>query len=122
MKSRAPTSIIPAILFVALATPARLAAQVSGTSPLPYPNAVTDRAIHSKTAMSAPPVNTVFYDPDLGARMVRVSDEITNPFRPNGYLRQKDRDILPPGTEVRKNSTYWPRGEFLWLSDSIQRR
>jgi hypothetical protein len=100
MKPRTLILMIPAILFAALAMPAWLAAQVAGTSAMPYPNAVTDRAIHSKTPMYPLPVNTVFYDPDFYARMVRVSDETTNRFRLNGYLR----------TEGSGHSASWNRG------------
>ena len=45
----------------------------------PYPNAFTDRAVHPKTPMAPPPINTVFQDPDFGAFMVRVTDDNTNP-------------------------------------------
>ena len=70
MKSRVITLVVSATFLMALARPSWLPAQVTGTSPVPYPNAVTDRAIHSKTPRSAPKINTVFYDPDFGARMV----------------------------------------------------
>lgn len=44
----------------------------------PYPNAITDRLVHSKTFMPPPAVNTVFTDPDFGSAMVRVTDERTD--------------------------------------------
>jgi hypothetical protein len=99
MKSRPTVIIIAATLFVAMAEPVLLAAQVAGSGTLPYPSAVTDLTIHLKTPMSPPPVNTVFYDPDFGARMVRVSDETTNLFHLNGYLR----------TEGSGHSASWSR-------------
>lgn len=55
-------------------------------SPAPYPNAVTDRFLHPKTALVPPPINTGFTDPDFGSSMVRVSDENTNPRHSNLYV------------------------------------
>jgi hypothetical protein len=44
----------------------------------PYPNAVTDRAIHPETPMLPPPRNVVVTDPDFGSSIVRATDETTN--------------------------------------------
>ena len=44
----------------------------------PYPNAVTDRAIHLESPMSVPPTNVVVTDPDFGSSIVRATDEMTN--------------------------------------------
>jgi hypothetical protein len=52
----------------------------------PYPNAITDHAIHPEKPMPVPVRNHVFPDPDFGSLIVRASDETTNAF-PNGYLR-----------------------------------
>jgi hypothetical protein len=56
----------------------------------PYPNAITDRAVHPKTPMAPPPVNTVFQDPDFGAFMVRVTDDNTNPKNLHSYFRNPE--------------------------------
>ncbi len=66
-----------------LSGPSGLAAQ--GVQP--YPKAITDRLVHTKTAMTVPQVNVPFTDPDFGSRMVRVTDENSQFRRPGGYLR-----------------------------------
>ncbi len=53
----------------------------------PYPNAFTDRAVHPKTPMAPPPINTVFQDPDFGAFMVRVTDDNTDPKHLHSVFR-----------------------------------
>src|SRR5438270_9448679 len=53
----------------------------------PYPNAITDRVVRTETAMPAPPVNTIFQDPDFGSWMVRATDETTNYRHAGGYVR-----------------------------------
>jgi hypothetical protein len=55
-------------------------------SPQPYPNAVTDRGIHPKTAMLPPAFNVPFTDPDFGSRMVRATNRSTNYVLPGSYL------------------------------------
>ena len=52
----------------------------------PYPNAITDRALHTATPMTPPPAWTVFKDPDFGSSMVRVTDGNTNPRHPASYF------------------------------------
>jgi hypothetical protein len=56
----------------------------------PYPNALTDREVHPKTAMTPPSVNTVFRDPDFGTLMVRVTDSNTNPNNLRSYFRNPE--------------------------------
>ncbi len=58
----------------------------------PYPNAFTDRAVHPKTPMAPPPVNTVFQDPDFGSLMVRVTDHNTNLKRLHSYFRNPETE------------------------------
>lgn len=59
----------------------------------PYPNAITDRLFHGKTAMAPPAVNAVFQDPDLGSSMVRITDGKTNPQQPDGFFRNPSAAI-----------------------------
>jgi hypothetical protein len=59
----------------------------------PYPNAVTNREFYAKTPMTPPAVNTVFQDPDLGATMVRVTDENTNPKLPGDFFLNPDAAV-----------------------------
>jgi hypothetical protein len=56
----------------------------------PYPNAFTDRAVHPKTPMAPPPINTVFQDPDFGAFMVRVTDDNTTPKNLHSVFRNPE--------------------------------
>ncbi|HET9306931.1 MAG TPA: hypothetical protein VFO46_12955 [Candidatus Sulfotelmatobacter sp.] len=51
-----------------------------------YTHAVTDNAIHLKTAMSPPPRNLPFKDPDFGSAIVRATDESTNYIFPGTSL------------------------------------
>ena len=53
----------------------------------PYPNAITDRQVHSKTPILPPSVNAVFTDRDFGSAMVRVTDESTDSSLSGGYFR-----------------------------------
>ena len=58
----------------------------------PYPNAITNRNFYPKTPMIPPSANVVFADPDLGAPMVRVTDENTNPRQPGSFFRNPPED------------------------------
>lgn len=53
----------------------------------PYPNATTDKLIHTETPMAPPPVNTPFTDPDFGSQMLRVTDETSDFEHPGGFVR-----------------------------------
>ena len=53
----------------------------------PYPNAITDRVVRIESPMPAPPINTVFNDPDFGSLMVRVTDGTTFQRHPGIYFR-----------------------------------
>jgi hypothetical protein len=64
-----------------------LATEAAAQGRQPYPNAITDRVIHTETPMLPPPVNTPFLDPDFGSLMVRATDETTNFKNPGSYLR-----------------------------------
>lgn len=68
----------------------------------PYPNAVTDRQVHPKTAMLPPPVNAVFADPDFGSLMVRVTDENTNPKHAHTYFRNPISEVNSWNSDGRK--------------------
>jgi hypothetical protein len=59
----------------------------------PYPNAITDRLFYPKTPMAPPAVNTPFADPDLGAAMVRVTDQNLNPRIPGSFFRNPPADV-----------------------------
>lgn len=76
------TCTLPFVLCVLFASTSLLPAQ----SPLTYPDAVTDTAIHDKTAMSPPPRNLPFKDPDFGSDMIRATDETTNYIFPGTSL------------------------------------
>ena len=65
---------------------------VSAQGIQPYPNAITDRSFYPKSPMPPPPANTVFPDPDLGALMVRITNENTNPRHPGGYFHNPPQD------------------------------
>jgi len=52
----------------------------------PYPNAITDRLVHTKTAMLPPAVNTVFSDPDFLTSMVRVTNPNTDPTHSGAFF------------------------------------
>jgi hypothetical protein len=58
----------------------------------PYPNAFTDRAVHPKTPMAPPAINTVFQDPDFGALMVRATDDNTSPQVLHSYFRNPESE------------------------------
>jgi hypothetical protein len=75
-----------AIVFLALSIPS-LVTRASAQGIQPYPNAVTDRAIHPETPMALPATNVVFTDPDFGEQMVRATDGTTNFKSPNTFLR-----------------------------------
>jgi hypothetical protein len=70
------------ILYVLMAK-----ANLSGQNLQPYPNAVTDQLVHTKTPMTLPMVNVPFVDPDFGSQMVRVTDESSQFLHPGRYLR-----------------------------------
>lgn len=72
-------------LQIVLALIAPLSVLAQGIQP--YPNAITDRAIHAETPMQPPPVNVVFADPDFGSLMVRATDASTNYKLPNTALQ-----------------------------------
>lgn len=65
----------------------------------PYPNAVTDRLIHTETPMAVPAKGVVFSDLDFGSRMVRVTDDTTN-FRLPG---------TPVHTDASGKANEWSR-------------
>lgn len=75
-----------AIAFLALTT-LSLLTTASAQGIQPYPNAITDRAIHPETPMAVPAINVVFNDPDFGEQMVRATDAATNFKTPNTFLR-----------------------------------
>lgn len=58
----------------------------------PYPNALTNRQFYVKTTMTPPAVNAVFADPDLGAMMVRITDENTDLTHPGRYFHNPPQD------------------------------
>jgi hypothetical protein len=68
----------------------------------PYPNAITDRAMHTQTAMAPPPVWTLFNEPDFGSLMVRVTDENTNPKAPGSFFRNPLPDVNEWSVDNRK--------------------
>ena len=68
----------------------------------PYPNAITDRLLHGKTAMAPPAVNAVFQDPDLGASMVRITDGNTNPKHPDSFFRNPSDTVNEWSMDNRK--------------------
>jgi hypothetical protein len=59
----------------------------------PYPDAITNRQLYTKTPMAPPAANTVFQDPDLGATMIRVTDANTNPKQINDFFRNTLDDV-----------------------------
>jgi len=61
--------------------------EVHAQAAQPFPNAVTDRQVHSKAPMFPPPVDTAFTDPDFGSAMVRVTDENTDSSGSRRYFR-----------------------------------
>jgi hypothetical protein len=69
-----------------------MAVRLSGQGIQPYPNAVTNRQFYPKTPLTPPPVNTVFTDPDLGALLIRVTDQNTDPKGWNGFLYNPPQD------------------------------
>src|SRR5258706_9333740 len=68
----------------------------------PYPNAITDRAMHTETPMAPPPVRTLFNEPDFGSLMVRVTDENTNPKAPGSFFRNPLPDVNEWSVDNRK--------------------
>jgi hypothetical protein len=84
MRNQNPLSTV-----LALMTTFFFGSSLSGQSPQPYPNAVTDRAIHQETPMLPPLMNAVFTDPDFGSQMVRVTDETTNHKHPGRFFRNE---------------------------------
>jgi hypothetical protein len=85
----------------------------SAQSLSPYPNAVTDRAIHLKTPMSPPTANTPFVDPDFGSRMVRATDETTDYKHPGSYLMTQGSGQQ---NEWSADSTkFWVSGKGGWV-------
>lgn len=77
------TSLMVLVVFVCL----------SAQGIQPYPNAITNRLFYPKTPMAPPPVNTVFADPDLGAPMVRVTDQHTDPKGGDNYFHNPSEDV-----------------------------
>ena len=73
---------IPVTTFV-------LSATLSAQGIQPYPNAITDRLIHSETPMAPPAKYVVFTDPDFGSSMVRATDATTNFKLPGTFLRSE---------------------------------
>ena len=61
--------------------------ELSAQGVQPYPNATTDKLVHTKTPMAPPAVNVPFVDPDFGSQMVRATDETSQFLHPGGYLR-----------------------------------
>jgi len=59
----------------------------------PYPNAITDRLLHGKTAMAPPAARTLFQDPDFATTMVRVTDENTVANFPGSFFRNPPPDV-----------------------------
>lgn len=59
----------------------------------PYPNAITNRNFYPKTPMTPPSANVVFADPDLGAPIVRITDENTDPQYPGTFFLNPPPDI-----------------------------
>ena len=59
----------------------------------PYPDAITNRLLYPKTQMAAPTVNSVFADPDLGALIVRVTDENTYLKKPQTFFHNPPQDV-----------------------------
>ena len=74
-------------LLLGLATFSAFVRFVGAQGVPPYTNAITDWNIHTETAMSPPPVNLRFVDPDFGASMVRATDRTTNFKNPGSWLR-----------------------------------
>jgi hypothetical protein len=68
----------------------------------PYPNAFTDRGVHSKTPIAPPPIDNVFQDPDFGALMVRVTDDNTNPKDLHSYFRNPETETNAWSADSRK--------------------
>ena len=68
----------------------------------PYPHAITDRLFYPKTAMAPPVVDSPFRDPDLGAMMVRVTDEFSNPQIPGSFFRNPSEDANEWSVDNRK--------------------
>jgi hypothetical protein len=64
----------------------------------PYPNAITNRLFYHKTPMAPPAVNTVFADPDLGASMVRVTDQSTDPNGGDDFFHNPSTGPSPTAT------------------------
>lgn len=56
-----------------------IVATAGAQAPTRY-TARTDRLLQPQTEMSPPSANTVFYDPDFGSRMVRVTDNMVGPL------------------------------------------
>jgi hypothetical protein len=86
------------ILLLASLLPVRITAQAVQ----PYPQAITNRNFYPKTPMAPPPVNTVFADPDLGALMVRVTDDNTNPKVPRSFFRNPPNSVNEWSSDGRK--------------------
>jgi hypothetical protein len=93
--SRFLTCVYPTLVLVA-------SGYLSAQGIAPYPNAVTDQALHAKTAKSAPPVNVMFHDPDFGSEMVRVTDPSTDPKHPFTYFRNADNETNMFSSDVHK--------------------
>jgi hypothetical protein len=83
MRKRALLATLGTLLTTVLST------QVASQSSEPYPNAVTDRAIHQETPTLPPATGVVFTDPDFGSSMVRATDAITHFKRPGYFLRSE---------------------------------
>jgi len=68
----------------------------------PYPDAITNRLFYPKTPMAPPPANTVFTDPDLGAQLVRVTDNNMDPKGSNGFFLNPPQDKNEWSVDNRK--------------------
>jgi hypothetical protein len=68
----------------------------------PYPDAITDRAIYSKTPMAPPPARVPFHDPDFGSLIVRVTDTNTDANNPGSFFRNPTPDVNQWSADNRK--------------------
>lgn len=73
-----------ACIFSAYILTIALMPGLNAQSRQPYPNAVTDRQIHHKTAMPPPHKGVMFKDPDFGSLLVRVTNKTTDFIHPGG--------------------------------------
>jgi hypothetical protein len=95
------------LLYLLVLTLATSFAGAQGVQP--YPDAITNRLFYPKTPMAPPPVNTVFADPDLGAMIVRVTDQNLNPKHPGSFFRSPKADVNAWSPD---NSKFYVAGEY----------